>query len=239
MASPRLTAQSDANTARLPAARQGGLAGNSRQSIIEFVNAYDGGDCFFITPEEVEDGQATLDGLGSSVAPFEILDYEFKRKNGFEPSIGVHQVTAEQCPAVSFLFQTRRQRGAAPRLDSATAGLKEGGPLTGSISGTGAGAIDLLLVADDGYVRNLTTLLKPGGGAGPALRTFTIGIRKTTPGPPRPQLLMAVASAKPLEALRLPPDGTLAAQVFPNSLAEAAGGGQTLGVAVKYFMLEK
>src|SRR5262249_12705115 len=109
-------------------------ATDPRQRIIEFVNAYDGGDCFFISPEAVDDGRATLDGIGSAVAPCEFLDYEFKRQNGLEASIGVHQVMAEQCPAVSFLFRTRNQRGVAPRLDVVTAGLKDGGPLTGSIS---------------------------------------------------------------------------------------------------------
>jgi serine/threonine protein kinase len=206
-----------------------------RQRIIEFVNAYDGGDCFFITPEAVDEGRATLDGLGSSVAPFEVLDYEFKRQNGFEASIGVHQVMPEQCPAVSFLFRTRNQRGVAPRLDAVTAGLKDGGPLTGSISEFGNSNVELLLAADDGYVRNLTALLKPSGNA----KVFTIGIRKTSPGPPRPQLLIVVVSSKPLEALRLPPDGSLAEQVFPQVLAEASQSGQTLNVGAKYFMLEK
>jgi hypothetical protein len=224
--------------------RRGGGGAGPRQRIVEFVDAYDGGDCFFVALDAVEDDNAVIDGLGSSVAPFEILDYEFKRQNGFEPSIGVHQVMAEQCPAVSFLFHTRRQRSAAPRLDAVTAGLKEGGPLTGSVSGAapGAGVVELLLVADDGYVRNLTALLKPKpepksepGGA----MNFTIGIRKTSPGPPRPQLLIAVASARPLEALKLAPDGTLAGQVFPRALAEATRSGQTLNVSAKYFMLEK
>jgi serine/threonine protein kinase len=206
-----------------------------RQRIIEFVNAYDGGDCFFITPETIEEDRAFIEGLGSSVAPFEVLNYEFKRHNGFEASIGLHQVMPEQCPAVSFLFRTRNQRGVAPRLDVVTAGLKEGGPLTGSISEFGNSNVELLLVADDGYVRNLTALLKPSGDA----KTFTIGIRKTNPGPPRPQLLIAVVSSKPLEALRLPSDGSLAEQVFPQVLAEASQSGQTLNVRAKYFMLEK
>jgi serine/threonine-protein kinase len=210
-------------------------AAGSRERIIDFVTAYDGGDCFFVSPEEVEDGKATLDGLGSSVAPFEVFDYEFRRRNGFEPSIGLHQVMAEQCPAVSFLFHTRHHRSAAPRLDVVAAGLKDGVPLTGSVSDPGASIVELLLVADDGYVRNLTALLKPGAGG----RTFTVGIRKTSPGPPRPLILMAVASAKPLEALKLPPDGTLAAEVFPKALAEALHGGLRLGVSAKYFMLEK
>jgi serine/threonine-protein kinase len=206
-----------------------------RERIIEFVNAYDGGDCFFVSPEAVEDGKATLDGLGSSVAPFEVLDYEFKRQNGFEASIGVHQVMPEQCPAVSFLFRTKNQRGAAPRLDVVTAGLKEGGPLTGSIAGFGDRNVELLLVADDGYVRNLSAMLKPSGNA----KIFALRIQKTNPGPPRPQLLIVIVSSKPLEALRLPQDGSAAEQVFAQVLTEASQRGEALNVSAKYFMLEK
>jgi hypothetical protein len=205
-----------------------------RQRIIEFVNAYDGGDCFFITPEAIDEGRANLEGLGSSVAPFEVLDYEFKRRNGFEASIGVHQVMPEQCPAISFLHQTRNQRGAAPRLDVFSTGLKDGA-VKGSISDPGDRNVELLLVGDDGYVRNLTGLLKSDGVA----KTFGMTLTRTSPGPPRPQLLMAVGSSKPLTALKLPADGVLGDQVFPQMLAEAAQTGQLLSVSARYFMLEK
>jgi serine/threonine-protein kinase len=211
------------------------LPADPRQRVIQFVNAYDGGDCFFITPEAVDEGKANLDGLGSSVAPFEVLDYEFKRYNGFEASIGVHQVMPEQCPAVSFLYHTRNQRDSAPRIDVGSGGLRDGA-VKGSVSGFGDRNVELLLVGDDGYVRNLTGLLK----SDTAVKTFAMGLTRTNPGPPRPQLLIAVLSSKPLAALKqLPPDGTLAEQVFTQVLAEAAQSGQTLSVNAKYFMLEK
>jgi serine/threonine-protein kinase len=205
-----------------------------RQRIIDFVNAYDGGDCFFITPEAVDDGKANIDGLGNSVAPFEVLDYEFRRHNGFEASIGVHQVMPEQCPAISFLYQTRQQRGAAPRLDLFSTGLKDGA-VKGSVSDSGERTVELLLVGDDGYVRNLTNLLKSDG----TVKTFGMTLTRTNPGPPRPQLLMAVGLSKPLAALKLPPDGALAEQVFTQVLAEAAQAGQLVSVSARYFMLEK
>jgi hypothetical protein len=183
----------------------------------------------------VDEGKANLDGLGSSVAPFEVLDYEFKRYNGFEASIGVHQVMPEQCPAVSFLYHTRNQRDSAPRIDVGSGGLRDGA-VKGSVSGFGDRNVELLLVGDDGYVRNLTGLLK----SDTAVKTFAMGLTRTNPGPPRPQLLIAVLSSKPLAALKqLPPDGTLAEQVFTQVLAEAAQSGQTLSVNAKYFMLEK
>ncbi len=206
-----------------------------RQRIIEFVNAYDGGDCFFVRPEAVNEGDATLDGLGSSVAPFDVLDYEFDRQFGFEASIGVHQVMSEQCTAVNFLFRTRNQRGVAPRLDVVTSGLKDGGPLTGTVAEFGDRHLELLLAQDNGYVLNLTGFLMPSGNAS----TFSFKIGKKDPGPPRPQLLIVVASSMPLQALSLPPDGAAADQVFPQVLTEASQRGQTLNVSARYFMLEK
>jgi len=209
-------------------------AADPKQRITDFVNAYDGGDCFFVLPATVADGKATLEGFGSSVAPFEVLDYEFKRQNGSEASIGVHQVMPEQCPAVSFLSRTRNQRGLPPRLDINAAGLKNAAPLTGTIAEFGDRHVELLLVADDGYVHNLSTLLKQNGNT----RTFSIGIKKTTPPPPTPQLLFAIVSSKPLEALRLPQLGSTAEQVFSQVLNEALQTGQSLNVSAKYFMLE-
>jgi eukaryotic-like serine/threonine-protein kinase len=202
---------------------------------IEFVTAYDGGDCFFVTPERLSDDPRSrdVDGLGSSAAPFDVFNYEFQRQFGFEAAIGWHQVTAEQCPAVNFLFRTRYQPSVAPRLDIVTAGLTQVPPkLTGSVAEFGDRHVELLLIADDGYVLNATARLRAAGQT----MTFSLELGKT-PGPPVPQLVFAIASSKPLEALKLPPDAR-AEQVFPQVLTEASQRGLTLNVSVKYFMLQ-
>ena len=205
-----------------------------RERVNQFVNAYDGGDCFFISPVTVADGKATLEGYGSSVAPFEILDYEFKRQNGFEASIGVHQVTPAQCTAVNFLSRSRNQRGPAPRLDINAAALRSGGALTGTVAEFGNRNVYLLLVTHDGFVENLTSLLRATGGG---TMSFTIGMQKD-PGPGQPELLFAVVSSKPLEALKPAQLGS-ADQVFAQLIAEALQTGQSLNVSAKYFKLEK
>ena len=38
-----------------------------------FIQQYDGGDCFFITPVAIGASAAVMEGLGSSMAPFEAL----------------------------------------------------------------------------------------------------------------------------------------------------------------------
>src|SRR5262252_3345628 len=204
-----------------------------RQRITDFINTYDGGDCFFAAPELIEDGKATVDGLGSSVAPFEVFDYEFRRQLGFEASVGVHQVMPAQCSAVSFLFRTRNQPGKAPRLDVTTSRLQDSLKVAGAISEFGDRHVELLLVSDDGRVSNVT--LQPSQDRKQA---FSFRIRKDDPGPPRPQLLIAIASSKPVEALKLPPDGAPAEQIFAQLLNEVLQTGQTVNASAKYFMLE-
>jgi len=212
-----------------------------RKRIVEFVNVYEGGDCFFITPERLTDNPASrdLDGVGSPGARgvFEVLYYELKRQLGFDAEIGVHEVMPEQCPAVNFLFRTRNQPGTAPRLDIVTAGLKEDPPrLRGTIAEFGNHHVELLLVQDVGSVVNLKQFLVPSDGN---TIKFSFRIGKDDPGPPKPQLLIAVASSMPLAALNLPDDGAAAEQAFAQALTEAAERSQTLNVSAKYFMLEK
>jgi eukaryotic-like serine/threonine-protein kinase len=210
---------------------------DSRERTTEFLTAYDGGDCFFITPERLsDDPQARdVDGLGRAEAPFDILSNEFQRQFGFDAAIGLHRVTAEQCPAVNFLFRTRTQPGTAPRLDIVTAGLTQEPPvLAGFVAALGDRHVELLLITEDGYVLSATEDLKPTSNG----KTFTVKLGKT-PGPPGPQLVFAIASSKPLAALNLPPDGSRAGQVFAQVLTEAAQRSQTLNVSAKYFILEK
>jgi len=79
-------------------------------------------------------------------------------------------------PAVSFLSRTKNQRGVDPGSTS-TGRAAKWRPLTGSVAEFGNRHVELLLVGDDGYVRNLTERLKPSGNT----KTFSFGIVKNNP----------------------------------------------------------
>jgi hypothetical protein len=195
----------------------------------------------------VDKRSVTIHGLGrgggdASLAPFQSFSSAFEQANGFEADIFVHQVRAAQCPAVDFLYQTRYQRDAAIRIDVATTKLEDGRVrMAGSVSmsasksasNSAEGGIGLLWVPDDGYVYNLASMPEWNG----ATQTFELTLSKTRPGP-LPQLLIVVASPKPLTALSVS-ERTLAARVFPQLLAEAAQTGEPLRVRAKYFILEE
>jgi hypothetical protein len=52
---------------------------DQRRSTMEFLTAYDGGDCFLVTPERLSGDSTRRDGdaFGRSQAPFDDLNFEF------------------------------------------------------------------------------------------------------------------------------------------------------------------
>lgn len=217
-------------TAALQPAPSSGRA----EQIERYISQYNGGDCFYISPNTVSASAARIDGYGASATAFQILDDAFKRTNGFEADIDVRQVTAAQCPAVTFLGRLRSERARAPRLQVGQTSLRSGEALSGSIEGFGNRNVQLLLVSDEGLVQDVSGLLKPAGDA----KTFNLRMQRAGAPGAQPQLLVAVSSEKPLETLR-DAKSTPADQVFPLALVEGARTGQAIGAAVRYFKLDR
>ena len=192
-----------------------------------------------MAPVAVSEGKATLEGYGSSAAPFEVLDYDFKRTNGFEATVGYHTVMPQQCAAVNLASRFRNQRGPTPRLDISAGNLRSDGYITGTVADFGNRNLELLMVDHEGIVQSLTKLLRLASDKA----SFTINIRRSDAGPPKLQLLLALVSSKPLDALKPPQAGSVeigaAAQVFARVIDEVQQSGQSLNVGIKSFNLEK
>ena len=201
--------------------------------IRRFVEDYDGGDCFFAVPVAIGESNAVIEGFGAATRPFDLLDRAFTRENGFEASIGLRQVTQQQCPAVTFLGKLRNERARAPRLQVSATNLRSGDLLNGTIENIGMRYVELLLISDTGQVQNVTYALKDGIDA----KTFSLGMQRSEGAAGQPQLLMAVASAKVMEALR-PRQPVQADQFFLLALSEAARSGVTLSASARYFKLQ-
>jgi hypothetical protein len=216
-----------------PAARPDANTPGRTQKVRQYVEQYDGGECFFVMPIAIGEVAATLEGFGASTRPFEALDRAFQRDQGFEASIGVRQVTQAQCPAITFLNRLRNERARAPRLQIDNVRLRNGEVLGGTVEGFGSSNIELLLVWDGGMVHNVSNLLK----AATEGRSFMIGMKREGLAGSQPQLLVAVATPKPLESLRMtaPAD---AQQLFPAVIAEAERTRQNVGAIARYFKLE-
>jgi serine/threonine-protein kinase len=227
-ASPSPASKGNTEIAALPPP-----SGSRAQQIQSYINQYDGGDCFFITPTMVSANAARIDGYGATSSAFQVLDDAFKRTNGFEADIEVRQVTAAQCPAITFLGRLRHERARAPQLQIAQPSIRSGEAVTGSIDGVGSNSVQLLLVSDEGSVQDISALLKPSGDA----RTFNLRLQRTGAAGAQPQLLVAVVSGRPLATLQ-GAQSTPADQLFPLALTEAARTGQAIAASVRYFKLD-
>jgi serine/threonine-protein kinase len=226
-------AQPEPKVALLPPAAKPETAVPRTDQIIRFINDYHGGECIHVTPVRVTATTAEIEGLGAAVAPFHVLDREFKRTIGFEPDIGVRQVTEAQCPAVTFLGALRANRALAPRITANTALLKSGEVLIGTVDNYGDRHLELLLVTDEGVVHNITRFLRPSTEG----RSFHLRLERSGEPGPKPQLLLAVTSVRPLPGLE-PGAEAQARDYFARVLAEATRTGQSLGAAVTYFRLD-
>ena len=162
---------------------------------------------------------------GGSRAPFTALDGELARKNGFRAGISWHQVTEAQCGAVNFVRRLRNQSGTARRLDIRTETLAGGPVLSGTAGGFGGDNLELLLVGADGRVEKLMSLLTPSGQT-----------RRNGKGAAQQQLLVAVVSALPIEALK-PAVLDKADRLFGVIFAETQQANNMVNAAVKYFEL--
>jgi serine/threonine-protein kinase len=198
--------------------------------IERYVDEYDGGNCFFAAPILVTSVAARIEGYGADSAPFQALDSAFKRSIGFEADIGIRQVTAAQCPAITFLKRVRGGRRAAPQLRIEATSLKSGDVLSGTVGGYGERHIELLLVSDQGSVQNVSSLLRPV----PDGMRFDMRVQRSGDAAAQPELLLAVAGTQALEALRVV-NGAMADKVFVLALDEVRRTGQDLGAAAQYF----
>jgi hypothetical protein len=203
------------------------------QRILDYLRTFDGGNCFYLAPLAISENSARIEGFGTSATPFEGLDQDFKRKNGFEADIGVRLVTAAQCPALAFLKQMSAIGETTPHLEIESYSLHSGQSLLGMVSNYGSRAISLLLVSDDGSVRNVSGDLKADSDA----KTFELQLQRATGRGAQPQLLLAVATGRPLVSLST--DKPVPANVFfPAVFKEIQSDETRPTVAAKYFKLD-
>jgi eukaryotic-like serine/threonine-protein kinase len=199
-----------------------------------YVREYEGGDCFFIHPLNISSASASIEGFGSSPSAFEAFETAFKTTFGFEPEINLRPITDAQCPAVNFMKMIGVDLGRGPKLQIDAFNLKLGETQSGSVESFGGRHVEVLLVADDGYVHNLSDYLKrEGASARFRLRPERpAGARRS-----RPQLVFALASPQRLALLSTgkPLAGDT---LFPLLLDEVRTGGAGVDLAVKYFRIE-
>ncbi|BCB19427.1 serine/threonine-protein kinase [Bosea sp. ANAM02] len=202
------------------------------ERIERYVRDYDGGSCFFLWPLEVGDRKATLEGFGSSSAPFVAFDSAFKAAQGFEAQIHLRPMTDAQCPMVDFLRRPGIGINRSPKIQIGAFNMKSGEILNGSVEAGGGQNLDVVLIGDDGLVYNLASFMKREGGK----VTFNLKL-ESTGGAARPQTVLALVTKEALPALS-GPNPSPASEFFANLKLDLARQSGKLGLGIKYFRIE-
>ena len=200
--------------------------------IAQYIRTYEGGDCFFLNPVTNTGQTVNVEAFGSTPAPFAAFDDAFKAAHGFEAQIALRLVTDAQCPAVSFLRKVGVTGPQGPRLSIGAFSMKDGETFTASVENAGGRHVEILLVSDDGYVYSLADYARTDS----TRTTVAMRLKRPSAQEPQPQMVLMVATPKPLALLAtktpLPADA-----LFPLLAGEARAPGAAFEVAVKYFRL--
>lgn len=204
------------------------------ERVASYVRDYRGGSCFYLSPISISAREAMIEGLGSTPAPFVQFDTAFHEALGFDPTIQLRQINAQQCAVVDAMAVQAGQRSArVPKLRITPDLLRSGDELSGVVDVWPDAHLDLILVGDDGLAYTVSSYAKRTGKSA----TFRLRIEGTgARGEAKPQLVIAVAGSGSLPSLSKA-RGVPAERLFRDIQAEISRAGSDTALAVRYFKL--
>ena len=201
-------------------------------TMMETVENYNGGKCFYAGTKEVGEKHLTIEGFGLTVRPFEDLEKLVLSTHGVEPDIGIRQIVDSQCAVVEFLGNIRPFETAKPILNLSNDWIKSGDSLRGNVSNVGGKMVTVLLIDYQGVAYNLDPYLKRVGDR----VDFNIKLVDTAPRDPVPQLILTIVSTAKIENLPRP-NPVIAKSYFPEVLKALKKSNGDFGSSMKFFKL--
>jgi hypothetical protein len=195
-----------------------------------FIGGFDGGACFLVRPLPGAADARALQGVGVELAPFQRFDAGYTREVGVEPQLGLRLIAAAECPALDVIRLGSANGAAAPRIDLTHYEVGRGKPLAGTISGLAGRRLVLLLVDNDGVAHRLETKAAAGGDSA----TFSAPLVADASSVGPLQIVLAIASAKPIAALEGVRSTSLK-DLAPKLVGEA--GADAASVEAEFFKL--
>ena len=198
----------------------------------DFVRSFNGGACFLARVRGGDANSVMIEGVGGEKVEFQKFYESFIRDVGIEPNLAVRLITPLQCSVVRLMAAVDANSPTAPTIQLATHEISGGAPLAGKIGALAGRHVDLLLVTEDGRATKLA-------GWDPSSdqdETFSLPISSGVDSTSALQVLLAVASPKPLDALAAFQSGR-AADIFPEVAAQIAS--SVASIAVEYIKFRK
>jgi serine/threonine-protein kinase len=202
---------------------------------LTWVRGYDGGNCFFASAVGMAGQKTQIEGFGDRVGAFQKLLADYGKTFGGEPDIAVRLIRDKQCPLTDFLNRLRTNSSSdAPDLELVKYELVNRDPLSGSLSMQPSGETHLYLVDHDGIAHNLDGVIRRNGET--AQFSIPLGLEPGKESGPLPQVLLAIATSGPVEAMQAR-TSVPAADLLPKIADEIQRKGLTSSATARYFRI--
>ena len=202
---------------------------------IDWLKNYTGGDCFYAVPIAISETRSEIEGFGESVTAFDALLTAFQAKFGIEPEIQVRQLRPKQCPLTQLLGDLGRSTATPPDLSLAKYELADRDPMVGQVGIAPSRETYLLLVDHDGIVHNLESLLNRTGDVAKFDVPLGLGTSNTTARVP--EVLLAISTSQPLQAVETATVPIPASDLFPRLLSEIKDKKMDAAATARYFRI--
>lgn len=196
--------------------------------LAEFVNDFDGGDCF-AAQVAGEPDTPTLVAFAVDFADSVALQFALSRDFPQAVQFAGYRAEAAQCGALHFVSRLQRMGSAPATVVLEAERIADGGEIVGRASVPADTTVHLFIVDDEGIVSDATDYLAADGA-------FAAPVRLTGPqGAGRLQLVIALGASAPLT----PPTGQQPAAEYFATLADQMGeAGGDHAVAIAAFAIE-
>jgi eukaryotic-like serine/threonine-protein kinase len=188
------------------------------ERILHYIRYYDSDACLLLQPVAVTENAATIEAVAANTAAIRDFQTDFRVVNGFEPSVAASEAASQQCPAIDMMLRLDAHASPQFRMKAAKPAYKAGERVQVQIDGAQQRNLSLLLVQEDGAIRDLTGQLRQGGG-GSGLEA-----RIDDQGPARPSRKLLLAFAGPRRPAALDRVGQLPPDQFLKALREELSG---------------
>jgi hypothetical protein len=197
-----------------------------------FLRGFDGGPCFLARAGAAIGASIMIEGVGAEKQVFQRFYASFLHDVGAEPTLNVRLIASPQCPVVGLIAAAQSDRAAAPTIKLAAYDVPRGKPLAGAVGAVAGRRFDLLLITNDGFAHKIASR----GPASDPIAPFSVAITPDAGSIGVLQILVAIASPKPLDALAAFRSGP-AADILPKVAAQL--GPTDAALDVEYFKFLK
>ncbi len=194
--------------------------------------------CTFVSVADARAEGFVLDGFTTDPKNLDGFVESWAAHTSLTPTLNTHTITPGQCATIDFAHrhQTTDSDPLGLSLEKPAEVVKSGDTVTGKVDGLEGRSVTLFLFSEAGGATNLKpwTTENPDGTV-----SFAFDLTLQKGAPPAPQLLVAVASDKPLPTLDQVPAGVTSETLVPFLEQQFAQAGVTPALGISYFRLER